>query len=90
MQPVSARRNASLAVVVRLDVSVTPVDLIQNFAALPVCVRLADGTAFSGHLRTELLSERSVSVFIRGHDGGGVTLYIDQIVEIVLDDQLRS
>ena len=69
---------------------VTPVDLIQQYAERPVCVRLADGSAFTGQLRTELLSERSVSVFIRAHDGGGVTLYIDQIVDIVLDDQPRS
>jgi hypothetical protein len=49
-----------------------------------VRVRLTDGSAWSGRLRTELLTARSLSVFLAGRDGGeGVTLSIDQIAEIV-------
>jgi hypothetical protein len=44
---------------------------------------LDDGTAWSGRLRTALLTERSLSVSIIGRGGEGTTLYIHQIVEIV-------
>ena len=56
---------------------------IRRFAGHEVRVRLRDGSTFSGRLRTELLSEESLSVYIASHRGEGVTLYIDQIAEIV-------
>ena len=59
------------------------VEEILRFSGSSVRVRLEDGTVFSGRLRTELLSEGSLSVYITSHSGEGVTLYIDQIAEIV-------
>jgi hypothetical protein len=44
---------------------------------------LDDGTQHTGVLRTELLSDRSLSVYIAGSGDEGATLYIDQIVAIV-------
>ena len=59
-------------------------EALRRFAGLVVRVRLADGSAWTGVLRTDLLSDRSVSVFLLGRGGGeGVTLYIHQIAEIV-------
>ncbi len=65
------------------------IDALRRFAGCDVRVRLTDGTAFSGRLRTELLSEQSLSVFIAVRRDEGVTLYIDQIAEIVLTDTTR-
>jgi hypothetical protein len=48
-----------------------------------VLVVLLDKTEHRGHLRTDLLSERSLSVYIAGDGDEGATLYIDQIAEIV-------
>jgi hypothetical protein len=59
------------------------VHAVQAFAGRHVCVHLDDGTAHSGHLRTELLSDRSLSVYIAGSGDEGATLYIDKIVAIV-------
>ena len=57
---------------------------LRRLAGLPVRVRLADGSSWTGVLRTDLLTERSVSVFLTASGGGqGVTLYIHQIAEIV-------
>jgi hypothetical protein len=56
---------------------------VRQFAGVPVRVRLADGTAHDGTLRTELLSERSLSVYIAGAGDEGATLYIDQIESII-------
>jgi hypothetical protein len=59
-------------------------EALLRFAGVPVRVRLADGSSWTGTLRTDLLTERSVSVFLVGPDGGeGVTLYIHQIADIV-------
>ena len=55
---------------------------LQNLAGIPVHVRLSDGTEHHGLLRTDLLSDRSLSVYIAGANDDGATLYIDQIVEI--------
>ncbi len=52
------------------------------FAERPVCVRLHDASEHVGTLRTELLSERSISVFLSRGDEPGATLYIDEIVSI--------
>ena len=54
---------------------------LRRFAAADVRVSLLDGATWTGRLRTELLTDRSVSVYLSG--GEGVTLYIDQIAEIV-------
>jgi hypothetical protein len=59
------------------------VPAVEAFAGMHVRVHLEDGTEHSGHLRTELLSGRSLSVYITGSGDEGATLYIDQIVAIV-------
>ncbi len=56
---------------------------LRRFAGVEVRVRLLDGTAWRGRLRTELLTENSLAVFLYGGNGDGTTLYIDQIAEIV-------
>lgn len=56
---------------------------VEAFAGRHVRVHLVDGTEHTGHLRTELLSDRSLSVYIAGSGDEGATLYIDQIVSIV-------
>ncbi|MGD0472055.1 MAG: hypothetical protein ABSB70_02440 [Candidatus Velthaea sp.] len=56
---------------------------VEAFAGMNVRVRLDDGSEHTGHLRTELLSHRSLSVYITGSGDEGATLYIDQIVAIV-------
>jgi hypothetical protein len=62
------------------------VDGVRRFGGRDVWVRLANGLTFTGRLRTELLSEQSLSVYIAIRPGEGVTLYIDQIAEIVPTD----
>jgi hypothetical protein len=62
---------------------VTDVSGVRQWEGREVCVRLRDGTQWIGTLRVELLTDRSVSVYVRSGDGQGATLYIDQIVEIV-------
>ncbi len=57
------------------------VDELREFAERAVSVRLNDGSEHVGVLRTELLTERSISVFI-ARPGGGATLYIDQITDV--------
>ncbi len=57
------------------------VDALKGFAGRAVCVRLADGSEREGVLRTELLGDRSISVFLSG-PGGGTTIYIDQIADV--------
>jgi hypothetical protein len=59
------------------------VSRLRQYAGTDVRVRLDDGTAWSGRLRTDLLTERSLSVYITGRGGEGTTLYIHQIAEIV-------
>ncbi len=56
---------------------------LRRAAGTEVRVRLADGSSWTGRLRTDLLTERSLSVYLAGAGGEGVTLYIDQIREIV-------
>ncbi|MDQ6943240.1 MAG: hypothetical protein M3169_12105 [Candidatus Eremiobacteraeota bacterium] len=55
---------------------------LRRFAGTEVRVRLVDGTAWRGRLRTELLTENSLAVFLHDENGGGTTLYIDEIAEI--------
>ena len=57
---------------------------LREFAGQPVLLRLEDGSQHVGILRTELLTERSISVFIAADSGEGATIYIDQILEIAL------
>jgi hypothetical protein len=59
------------------------IDAVRAFSGIPVRVVLADATEHRGRLRTDLLSERSLSVYIAGDGDEGATLYIDQIAEIV-------
>jgi hypothetical protein len=59
------------------------VPALRHLAGVEVRVRLKDGSTWSGRLRTELLTERSLSVYLKGQAGEGATLYIDQIAEIV-------
>ncbi len=56
---------------------------LRRFAGTDVRVRLDDGTVWTGRLRTDLLTERSLAVYIAGRGKEGTTLYIDQIAEIV-------
>lgn len=63
---------------------------LGRFANRDVVVHLHDGSAFAGRLRTELLSERSLSVLLAKHGGEGVVLYIDQIDEIVFEPNSTS
>jgi hypothetical protein len=59
------------------------IDAVRAFSGVPVRVVLADKTEHRGRLRTDLLSDRSLSVYIAGDGDEGATLYIDQIAEIV-------
>jgi hypothetical protein len=56
---------------------------LRRLAGVEVRVRLLDGTAWRGRLRTELLTENSLAVFLYDGNGDGTTLYIEQIAEIV-------
>ena len=57
---------------------------LRRLTGRTVRVRLDDGSTWTGVLRTELLTDRSVSVYLLGCGGEeGVTLYIHQIAEIV-------
>ena len=55
---------------------------LRAFAERPVCVRLEDHSEHVGTLRTELLSDRSISVFLSRDGQQGATIYIDEIVSI--------
>ncbi|GAC1625934.1 MAG: hypothetical protein NVS4B5_17720 [Vulcanimicrobiaceae bacterium] len=55
---------------------------LLSFANRPVRVRLSDASEHVGMLRTELLSERSISVFLTREGQQGATIYIDEIVGI--------
>ncbi len=59
------------------------VGALRDYSGMLVRVILADGTEHEGRLRTDLLSDRSLSVYIAGDGDEGATLYIDQIAEIV-------
>lgn len=59
---------------------------LSEFAGRPVRLRLDDGSEHHGMLRTELLTDRSISVYIASECGEGATVYIDQITEISLQN----
>lgn len=69
--------------IVNSDRTTYDVEAVEAFAGTHVRVYLHDGTTHTGHLRTELLSARSLSVYIAGSGDEGATLYIDQITRIV-------
>ncbi len=52
---------------------------LRFFAGRLVCVQLTDGSEHVGTLRTDLLSERSIAVFLTRDGDDGATIYIDQI-----------
>ena len=56
---------------------------LRRFAGADVRVTMVGGGVWTGRLRTDLLTERSLSVYLGSARGEGVTLYIDQIAEIV-------
>jgi hypothetical protein len=55
---------------------------LQRFAGRPVRVRLTDETEYVGRLRTELLTERSLAVFLAAEGDDGMTLYIEHIIDV--------
>jgi hypothetical protein len=57
------------------------IEQLRSFAGLTVRVVLDDASELVGTLRTDLLTERSISVFL-SREGEGATVYIDDIVEI--------
>ena len=59
---------------------------LRAFAGHAVRLRLEDGSEHRGTLRTELLTDRSISVYIAAATGEGATVYIDQIADIALQD----
>jgi hypothetical protein len=61
------------------------VDDLRPFAGHAIRVRMVDGHELTGRLRTELLTERSISVYLAGDEGDeaqGTTLYIEDISAI--------
>lgn len=55
---------------------------LQPFRGRRVRVRLVDSSEYTGELRTELLSDRAISVYLVREDGEGATIYLDDIVGI--------
>lgn len=55
---------------------------LRSYANVPVRLRLRDASEHIGTLRTELLSERSIAVFLTRDGQQGATIYIDEIVAI--------
>jgi hypothetical protein len=59
------------------------IEELRPFAGHVVRVHMIDGSELEGKLRTELLTDQSISVYLV-HDGhtGGTTLYIEEIAGI--------
>ncbi|MBD5633152.1 MAG: hypothetical protein IAI49_01635 [Candidatus Eremiobacteraeota bacterium] len=55
---------------------------LRSYVGRRVCVLLDDASEHVGELRTELLSEKSISVFLKRTEHDGATIYIDDIVAI--------
>jgi len=55
---------------------------LRPFEGRRVRLRLHDASEHTGELRTDLLGDRAISVFLRGEGGEGATIYIDDIVGI--------
>ena len=58
------------------------VDTLRSFCGRTVLVQLENRLQFVGRLRTELLTEKSISVYIVRSDGSGATIYIDEIASL--------
>ena len=59
------------------------IDELRPFAGHAVRVRLADGSELEGKLRTELLTDQSISIYLTHLDhSGGTTLYIKDIAGV--------
>ena len=58
------------------------VDTLRSYTGRTVLVQLGNRAQFVGRLRTELLTEKSISVYITRADGTGATIYIDEIVSL--------
>ncbi len=55
---------------------------LRTFEGGRVRVRIRDVGDLVGILRTELLTDRSLAVYLDSGNGDGATIYIDQIVGI--------
>jgi hypothetical protein len=55
---------------------------LRTFAGRRVRVRLDDASEHEGVLRTELLSDKSISVYLKSGEREGATIYIHEIVGI--------
>jgi hypothetical protein len=55
---------------------------LKSYSGHPVRIRLEDASELVGTLRTELLTDRSIAVFLASDGDDGATLYIDDIVDI--------
>ena len=58
------------------------VDALRRYRDRTVLVELCDNSQFVGKLRVELLTEKSISVYITRADGTGATIYIDEIIAL--------
>lgn len=59
------------------------IEELRPFAGHTVRVRLGDGSEHVGRLRTELLTDRSISVYlVHSGEDSGTTLYIDEIAGV--------
>jgi hypothetical protein len=58
------------------------IDTLRSYGGRTVLVELVDHSQFVGKLRVELLTEKSISIYITRADGSGATIYIDQIALI--------
>jgi hypothetical protein len=58
------------------------IEHLRSFSGRLVHVRLDDASEHVGTLRTELLTDRSISVFLHKDGGEGATVYIDNIIDI--------
>ncbi len=55
---------------------------LRPFEGKHVRLRLHDASEHEGELRTDLLSDSAISVFLKHEGGEGATIYIDDIVGI--------
>jgi hypothetical protein len=55
---------------------------LRQFTGRAVRIRLDDDSEHVGRLRTDLLTERSLAVFLAREGDDGTTLYIDHIIEV--------
>jgi hypothetical protein len=58
------------------------IEELRSHAGRRVHVHLTDGSEHVGTLRTDLLSERSISVFLSRDGDDGATIYIEQITAV--------